>query len=137
MKKHTLSLFALVSILALIGGCAPTASVQKQANIVDSASISYSAPNDYQNPSLQDIGALSDKEKLFNAKNLSITGNKETSNKFLFSINSQNLSNKHFIDYTLLAAENHMALFQMRQAETLINHTRFKTLFSRQSKEIK
>ena len=126
-----------MSILAFIGGCAPTASVQKQINIVESASISDSAPKDHQNPLLQDIGVLSDQEKLFNAKNLSIAGNKETSNKFLVSIDTQNLSNKDFIDYTLLAAENHMALFQMPQAAKLLTHSRFKSLFSRQNKELK
>ena len=85
----TLPLFVVVSILAFIGGCAPTTSVQKQINIGDSASISDSAPKDQQNPLLQDIAELSDQEKLFNGKNLALADEIEASNKFLNNINTK------------------------------------------------
>jgi len=126
-----------VSILAFIGGCAPTASVQKLPNIVDSETIADSTAVNSQDPLLADIAEMSDQQKLVNANNFSIAGDIEASNRFLHHINTQNLSNQKFIDYILLATENYRALFQTQQAAKLVNHPRLKSMFNRQNKEIK
>ena len=120
-----------------MGACAPTASVQKLPNIVDSEIISDSTAVNSEDPLLADIAEMSDRQKLVNANNFSIAGDIEASNRFLHHINTQNLSNQKFIDYILLATENYRALFQTQQAAKLVNHPRLKSMFNRQNKEIK
>jgi len=130
MKKHTLPLFVVVSILAFIGGCAPTTSTQKTFNTTEFPSVSGTVL-DYQLDPL-----LSDQQKLTTAETLSAAGQIEASNHLLSTINTQNLSNKRYISFTLLAAGNYSAQFRMQLATEQLDQSRFKSLISRQSSEL-
>lgn len=137
MKDYAFSLFAVVSILAFIGGCASTANIQKTSEMIEPALISDTALKPYQDPLLANIADLSDQQKLFHAEKHTVAGDIKTSNKILNSIETQNLSNKDFIEYSLLAAENYWAIFQIQPAAEQLNNTRFKSLLGRQNKELK
>ena len=137
MKKYTLPLFVVVSILAFIGGCAPTTSVQKTPNASELALFSDADLRYQSDPLLNDIDQMSDQQKISNAEILSASGQIKTSNKILSTINTQNLSNRHFIDFTLIAAENYSALFHVKLAAKQLNQPRFKALFGRQGTELK
>jgi outer membrane PBP1 activator LpoA protein len=137
MKKHTLPLFVVVSILAFIGGCAPTSTIQKQPNEPEYVLITDSEPYSQQYNLLENTEKMSDQEKFTQAQNLSITGQVEASSKLLNSVNTQNLSNRYFVDFTLLAAENYLALFDPQQAAKQLNQKRFNSLYSRQHNDIK
>jgi outer membrane PBP1 activator LpoA protein len=137
MEKYTLSLFVVVSILAFIGGCASTNSVQKKTDIEALVLFSDADLNFQLDPALQEVDKMSDQQKFSRAEALSASGKIEASNKILSMVNTQNLSNRQFIDFTLLAAENYFMLFQMPLASNQLNQPRFKTLISRQTKELK
>jgi outer membrane PBP1 activator LpoA protein len=137
MKKHTLPLFVVASILAFIGGCAPTSTIQKQPNAPEYVLITDSEPYSQQYTLLENTEKMSDQEKFSQAQNLSITGQVEASSKLLNSVNTQNLSNRYFVDFTLLAAENYLALFDPQQAAKQLNQKRFNSLYSRQHNDIK
>ena len=127
----------MVSILAFIGGCAPTSTIQKQSNAPEHHLITDSKPYSQQNTLLEHTEKMSDQEKFTQAQNLSITGQVEASSKLLNSVNTQSLSNRYFIDYTLLTAENYLALFDPQQAAKQLNQKRFKALYSRQNRDTK
>ena len=137
MKKYTLPLFVLVSILALIGGCASTTSVQKMGDIEALVLFSDADLNFHLDPALQEVDQMSDQQKLTRAERLSASGKFEASNKILSRVKTQNLSHRRFIDATLLAAENYLVLFQIPLAANQLNQPRFKALINRQSKELK
>ena len=130
-------LFVVVSILAFIGGCAPTSTIQKQPNAPEYVLITDSEPYSQQYNLLENTEKMSDQEKFTQAQNLSITGQVEASSKLLNSVNTQNLSNRYFVDFTLLAAENYLALFDPQQAAKQLNQKRFNSLYSRQHNDIK
>lgn len=130
-------LFVVVSILAFIGGCTPIASVQKSPNIPELNVLSDSELNYQTDPLLYEIHQMSDQQKLSQAVTLSAEGKIAESIKTLSTINTQNLSNSDFIDVTLLAAKNYMSLFRTQLAAEQLNHVRFKSLYGRQSKELK
>ena len=127
----------MVSILAFIGGCAPTSTIQKQSNAPEHHLITDSKPYSQQNTLLEHTEKMSDQEKFTQAQNLSITGQVEASSKLLNTVNTQSLSNRYFIDYTLLTAENYLALFDPQQAAKQLNQKRFKALYSRQNRDTK
>jgi outer membrane PBP1 activator LpoA protein len=137
MKKHTLSLFVVVSILAFIGGCVPTSTIQKQSNAPEHHLITDSEPYSQQYTLLEHTEKMSDQEKFTQAQSLSITGQVKASSKLLNSVNTQNLSNRYFVDFTLLTAENYLALFDPHQAAKKLNQKRFKALYSRQNRDTK
>ncbi|MDG1693559.1 MAG: penicillin-binding protein activator [Porticoccaceae bacterium] len=112
-------------------------SVQKTFNTLDPAIIDDVELHYEKDPLLLNIDQFSDQQKLIKAESHSIEGNFEDSQKILTTINTQALSNKHFVNFTLLSTENYFALFQMQQAATQLNQTRFKSLYSRQGKELK
>ena len=126
-----------MSILAFIGGCASTKSVQKKTDIEALVLFPDDDLNFQLDPALQEVDKISDQQKFSRAEVLSISGQIEASNKILSMVDTQNLSNRQFIDFTLLAAENYFALFQMPLAANQLNQPRFKSLISRQSKELK
>ena len=130
-------LFVVASILAFIGGCAPTSTIQKQPNAPEYVLITDSEPYSQQYTLLENTEKMSDQEKFSQAQNLSITGQVEASSKLLNSVNTQNLSNRYFVDFTLLAAENYLALFDPQQAAKQLNQKRFNSLYSRQHNDIK
>jgi outer membrane PBP1 activator LpoA protein len=137
MKKNTLSLFVVVSILAFIGGCTPTTSIQKPPKEVISALISDSDHSYEVESLLKQSQQMSDQEKFTQAQNLSIMGQIEASSELLDSINTQNLSNRDYIEFTMLAAENYSALFNLVQTAKYLNQRRFKALYSRQNRDTK
>jgi outer membrane PBP1 activator LpoA protein len=137
MKKHTLPLFVVVSILAFIGGCAPTTNVQKASNDQEVVLFSKADLNFQLDPLLNDLDQMSDQQKFSKAALLSTSGQIEASNKILSTINTKNLNNRHFVDFTLLSAENYSVLLQMSLAANQLNQKRFTSLFKRQNNELK
>ena len=137
MKKYTLSLLVVGSILAFIGGCASTTSVQQKTDSEALVLFSDEDLNFQLDPLLQEVDQMSDQQKFTRAEALSASGQIEASNKILSMVKTQNLSNRRFIDFTLLAAENYSALFQMPLAANQLNQPRFSALVGRQSKELK
>jgi outer membrane PBP1 activator LpoA protein len=120
-----------------MGGCASTNSVQKKTDIEALVLFPDDDLNFQLDPALQEVDKISDQQKFSRAEVLSMSGQIEASNKILSMVDTQNLSNRQFIDFTLLAAENYFALFQMPLAANQLNQPRFKSLISRQSKELK
>ena len=89
MKKHTLPLFVVVSILAFIVGCAPTTNVQKASNDQEVALFSEADLNFQLDPLLNDLDQMSDQQKFSKASLLSTSGQIEASNKILSTINTK------------------------------------------------
>ena len=137
MKKNTLSLFVVVTILAFIGGCAPTSSLQKLNNTPDYAIIDDAGLVYQKDSVLLDIAQWSDKQKLSQAEVFSAAGQLESSNKVLDNINPENLNNRRFVTFTLLAARNYSAQFKMQLAAEKLDNPRFKSLIGRQGTELK
>ena len=111
--------------------------MQKNSDIEELVLFSDSDLNFQLDPLLQDIDQMSDQQKFSKAELLSASGQVEASNKILSTIKTQNLSNQRFIDFTLLAAENYVALLQMSLAANQLNQPRFNLLIGKQSKERK
>ena len=141
MKKYTLPLFVVASILACIGGCTPTTVNNTTAT---SSNITKSYPLVDQNAlDIVSLGIIdrdnevTDQEKLNRAILSADVDDIETSIQLLEIINPQNLSDKDFINYCLLASKNYIRVFEIQLAEKQLQQARFTSLIKSRSLSIK
>jgi len=130
MKKHNLPLFVVVSILACIGGCTPTTTI----NSIDSTAPTSDESSQLVTLEEQNLvePELDDSEKLDLALKLANAGDFRSSIDRLSTIDPQNLNNRLYISYSLLNIENYIALYEMQSAAEQIQKPRFSALIKTQ-----
>jgi len=139
MNKNTLSLFVVVSILAFIGGCTPTTTTNTALKPIISATTETDISARQQALTIlnsADISAdseLADSVKLDAAYLFASAGDFQDSINTLETINPQNLNDRRFIDYSLLAIETYVVLFSMPLAAERLEQPRFIAINSRLS----
>jgi outer membrane PBP1 activator LpoA protein len=141
MKKYTLSMFVVASILACIGGCTPTTvnnTTTISSNITKSDTLVGDDALDILNKAGIDTDIeLSDLDKLEKALLLADEDFIETSLEILETINQQNLSDNDFIDYCLLASKNYIRVFEIKLAEKQLQKPRFTSLIKNRGSSIR
>jgi outer membrane PBP1 activator LpoA protein len=117
-----------VSILAFIGGCAPTSTLQnKPQSENETLSTPLALPNQ-QLPASAEIDQLSDLEKLLQAEELLATENTEDSVALIIRINPDNLDNRSFVRHSILMTNIYIANAQFELASGIIETPRFNAL---------
>jgi outer membrane PBP1 activator LpoA protein len=135
MKIYTSPLLIVVSILAFIGGCAPTSTLQNKPQSADEYLSSSPALAIPQVSASVEIDQMSDSEKLLQAEELSAADKTEESNALILSINPDNLDNRGFVRHSLLSANIYIANDQLELASQVLQTTRFNALIGRQKAE--
>ena len=137
MRKRTLPFLFSVSILALIGGCAPTSNTHSPlitSNYTATEETELSARELAVKllaaANLQPTHPQADFLRLRAAQLFADHGDFRDSIDSLQTINYQNLNNQQFMDWSLLAAANYIALFDPQSAADNLNRPRFKSLFA-------
>ncbi|MGB1158866.1 MAG: penicillin-binding protein activator [Porticoccaceae bacterium] len=142
MSKLTLPYILSVSILALIGGCAPTSKMQSlptYPNFSEHLETELSATElSARDRAVKILAALdlepmhptADSLRLKAAQLFSDHGDFQDSLDSLEAINYQNLNDPQFIDWSLLAAANALALFDPNAGAVYLNRPRFKSLIA-------
>ena len=124
-----------MSILAFIGGCAPTSTLQNKPQSADEYLSSSPALAIPQVSASVEIGQMSDSEKLLQAEELSAADKTEESHALILSINPDNLDNRGFVRHSLLSANIYIANDQLELASQVLQTTRFNALIGRQKAE--
>jgi outer membrane PBP1 activator LpoA protein len=135
MKIYTSPLLIVVSILAFIGGCAPTSTLQNKPQSADEYLSSSPALPIPQVSASVEIDQMSDLEKLLQAEELSAADKTEESHALILSINPDNLNNRGFVRHSLLSANIYIANDQLELASQVLQTTRFNALIGRQKAE--
>jgi outer membrane PBP1 activator LpoA protein len=135
MKIFTSPLLIVVSILAFIGGCAPTSTLQNKPQSADEYLSSSPALPIPQVSASVEIDQMSDSEKLLQAEELSAADKSEESHALILSINPDNLDNRGFVRHSLLSANIYIANDQLELASQVLQTTRFNALIGRQKAE--
>ena len=135
MKIYTSPLLIVVSILAFIGGCAPTSTLQNKPQSADEYLSSSPALAIPQVSASVEIDQMSDSEKLLQAEELSAADKTEESHALILSINPDNLDNRGFVRHSLLSANIYIANDQLELASQVLQTTRFNALIGRQKAE--
>ncbi len=124
-----------MSILAFIGGCAPTSTLQnKPQSVNETLSTSPALPNQQLSASA-DIDQLSDLEKLLQAEELLATEKTKDSDALILTINADNLDNRSFVRHSILMANIYIAKAQFKLASETLETPRFNALIGRQKAE--
>ena len=124
-----------MSILAFIGGCAPTSTLQNKPQSADEYLSSSPALAIPQVSASVEIDQMSDSEKLLQAEELSAADKTEESHALILSINPDNLNNRGFVRHSLLSANIYIANDQLELASQVLQTTRFNALIGRQKAE--
>lgn len=137
MRKRTLPFLFSVSILALIGGCAPTSNNHSPlitTNFPVTEEIELSARERavklLADANLQSTQLEADLLRLEAAQLFADHGDFQDSIDSLEAVNYSNLNSQQFINWTLLAAANAIALYDHSSAADNLNRPRFKSLIA-------
>jgi len=126
-----------VSILAFIGGCAPTSTLQNKPQSADEFLSSTPALPIPQVSTSVEIDQIPDSDKLLQAEELAAADKTEESNALILSINPDNLDNRSFVRHSLLSANIYIANNQLEFASQVLQTTRFNALTGRQKSELR
>ena len=137
MKIYTSPLLIVVSILAFIGGCAPTSTLQNKPQSADEFLSSTPALPIPQVSTSVEIDQIPDSDKLLQAEELAAADKTEESNALILSINPDNLDNRSFVRHSLLSANIYIANNQLEFASQVLQTTRFNALTGRQKSELR
>ena len=137
MKIYTSPLLIVVSILAFIGGCAPTSTLQNKPQSADEYLSSTPALPIPQVSTSVEIDQIPDSDKLLQAEELAAADKTEESNALILSINPDNLDNRSFVRHSLLSANIYIANNQLEFASQVLQTTRFNALTGRQKSELR
>ena len=114
-----------MSILAFIGGCAPTSTLQNKPQSADEYLSSTPALPIPQASTSVEIDQIPDSDKLLLAEELAATDKTEESHALILSINPDNLDNRGFVRHSLLSANIYIANNQLEFASQVLQTTRF------------
>ena len=137
MKIYTSPLLIVVSILAFIGGCAPTSTLQNKPQYADEYLSSTPALPIPQVSTSIEIDHIPDSDKLLQAEELAAADKTDESNALILSINPDNLDNRGFVRHSLLSANIYIANDQLELASQILQTTRFNALIGRQKSELR
>ena len=137
MKIYTSPLLIVVSILAFIGGCAPTSTLQNKPQSADEYLSSTPALPIPQVSTSVEIDQIPDSDKLLQAEELAAADKTEESNALILSINPDNLDNRSFVRHSLLSANIYIANNQLEFASQVLQTMRFNALTGRQKSELR
>jgi len=137
MKIYTSPLLIVVSILAFIGGCAPTSTLQNKPQSADEYLSSTPALPIPQVSTSVEIDQIPDSDKLLQAEELAAADKTKESNALILSINPDNLDNRGFVRHSLLSANIYIANNQLKFASQVLQTTRFNALTGRQKSELR
>ena len=126
-----------MSILAFIGGCAPTSTLQNKPQSADEYLSSTPALPIPQVSTSVEIDQIPDSDKLLQAEELAAADKTEESNALILSINPDNLDNRSFVRHSLLSANIYIANNQLEFASQVLQTTRFNALTGRQKSELR
>ena len=126
-----------MSILAFIGGCAPTSTLQNKPQSADEYLSSTPALPIPQVSTSVEIDQIPDSDKLLQAEELAAADKTEESNALILSINPDNLDNRSFVRQSLLSANIYIANNQLEFASQVLQTTRFNALTGRQKSELR
>jgi outer membrane PBP1 activator LpoA protein len=137
MKKYTSPLLIVVSILALIGGCAPTSTLQIPPQSANETLSTTPALTNQQLSVSTEIDQLSDLEKLLQAEKILATEKTKDSEALILTINPNNLDNRTFVRHSILLANIYIANAQLKLASQVLETPRFNALIGRQKTELR
>jgi outer membrane PBP1 activator LpoA protein len=137
MKIYTSPLLIVVSILAFIGGCAPTSTLQNKPQSADEYLSSTPALPIPQVSTSVEIDQIPDSDKLLQAEELAAADKTKESHALILSINPDNLDNRGFVRHSLLSANIYIANNQLEFASQVLQTTRFNALTGRQKSELR
>jgi outer membrane PBP1 activator LpoA protein len=137
MKIYTSPLLIVVSILALIGGCAPTSTLQNKPSSENETLSTLPALSSQKLSASADSHQLSDLEKLLQAEELLATKKTEASDALILTINADNLDNQSFVRHSILLANIYIASAQLKLASETLEAPRFNALIGRQKAELR
>jgi outer membrane PBP1 activator LpoA protein len=137
MKIYTSPLLIVVSILAFIGGCAPTSTLQNKPQSADELLRPPSELSNQQISAIAEIDQMSDSEKLLQAEELLATEKTLDSEVLILTINPDNLDNRSFVRHSLLSANIYIANDQLELASQVLQTTRLNALIGRQKAELR
>lgn len=126
-----------MSILALIGGCAPTSTLQNNTQPADEFLSTTPALPNQQLSALAEIDQISDLEKLLQAEELSAAEKTEESHALILTINPDNLDNRSFVRHSILTANFYIPNDQLELASQALQTPRFNALIGRQKAELR
>ena len=126
-----------MSILAFIGGCAPTSTLQNKPQSADEYLSSTPALPIPQVSTSIEIDQIPDSDKLLQAEELAAADKTDESNALILSINPDNLDNRGFVRHSLLSANIYIANDQLELASQILQTTRFNALIGRQKSELR
>ena len=126
-----------MSILAFIGGCAPTSTLQIKSQSADELLRSPPELPNQQISASTETDEMPDSEKLLQAEELLVAEKTEDSNLLILSINPDNLDNRRFVRHSLLSANIYIANDQLELASQALQTTRFNALIGRQKAELR
>jgi outer membrane PBP1 activator LpoA protein len=126
-----------VSILALIGGCAPTSTLQNDTESANKILSDTPALPNQEFSAIVQIDQLSDLEKLLQADLLFEANKIEESKPYLVRVNPDKLDNRSFVRYSILTANMNIANAQLELASQALETPRFNALIGRQKTELR
>ena len=124
-----------MSILAFIGGCAPTSTLQNKPQSADEYLSTTPALPIPQVSTSVEIDQIPDSDKLLLAEELAAANKTEESHALILSINPDNLDNRGFVRHSLLIAKIYITNNQLEFASQVLQTTRFNALIGRQKAE--
>ena len=126
-----------MSILAFIGGCAPTSTLQNKPQSADELLRPPPELSNQQISATAEIDQISDSEKLLQAEELLATEKTLDSEVLILTINPDNLDNRSFVRHSLLSANIYIANDQLELASQVLQTTRLNALIGRQKAELR
>jgi outer membrane PBP1 activator LpoA protein len=126
-----------VSILAFIGGCAPTSTLENKPQSADEYLSRTPALPIAQVSASVETDQIPDSEKLLQAEELAAADKTEESNALILKINPDNLDNRGFVRHSLLSANIYIANDQLELASQILQTKRFNALIGRQKSELR
>lgn len=126
-----------MSILALIGGCAPTSTLQNDTESANKILSDTPALPNQEFSAIVQIDQLSDLEKLLQADLLFEANKIEESKPYLVRVNPDKLDNRSFVRYSILTANMNIANAQLELASQALETPRFNALIGRQKTELR
>ena len=127
----------VVSILAFIGGCAPTSTLENKPQSADEYLSRTPALPIAQVSASVETDQIPDSEKLLQAEELAAADKTEESNALILKINPDNLDNRGFVRHSLLSANIYIANDQLELASQILQTKRFNALIGRQKSELR
>ena len=126
-----------MSILAFIGGCAPTSTLQIPSQSANETLSTTPALTNQQLSVSTEIDQLSDLEKLLQAEKILATEKTKDSEALILTINPNNLDNQTFVRHSILLANIYIANSQLKLASQVLETPRFNALIGRQKTELR